>query len=70
MDRWSTEQLTRMEKGGNGKAREFFESKFGAASYKAMTIPERVPPQNHPVLRVVAYSGSTTRTSRWITRTS
>lgn len=42
MDRWSNEQLTRMEKGGNGKAREFFESKFGAASYKAMTIPERV----------------------------
>jgi hypothetical protein len=43
MDRWSSEQLTRMEKGGNAKAREFFESKLGAATYKSMTIPEKVP---------------------------
>lgn len=41
MDRWSNEQLTRMEKGGNLHAREFFEQKFGVG-YKTMTIPERV----------------------------
>ena len=40
MDRWSVEQLTRMEKGGNARAREFFESKFGPG-YKTMTIPEK-----------------------------
>ena len=41
MDRWSTEQITRMEKGGNAKAREFFEQKFGSG-YKGMSIPEKV----------------------------
>jgi hypothetical protein len=41
MDRWSVEQITRMEKGGNGAAREFFESKFGAA-YKTKSIPDKV----------------------------
>jgi hypothetical protein len=40
MDRWSVEQLTRMEKGGNARAREFFETKFGPG-YKTMTIPEK-----------------------------
>ena len=43
MDRWSLEQVTRMDKGGNACAREFFETKFGAA-YKTMTIPEKVWP--------------------------
>jgi hypothetical protein len=42
MDRWSTEQLTRMEKGGNARAKEFFEQKLGP-TYKTMIIPERVP---------------------------
>lgn len=42
MDRWSKEQITRMEKGGNANAREFFEGKLGAAKYKALTIPEKV----------------------------
>ena len=46
MDRWSSEQLVRMEKGGNAKAREFFESKVGAATYKSMSIPEKVPTPN------------------------
>jgi hypothetical protein len=41
MDRWSAEQLIRMEKGGNAKAKEFFEQNLGQ-SYKTMTIPERV----------------------------
>jgi hypothetical protein len=43
MDRWSVEQITRMEKGGNAKAREFFEGKFGE-KYKGMSIPEKVSP--------------------------
>lgn len=41
MDRWSSDQLVHMEKGGNAKAREFFESKLGTG-YKSMTIPEKV----------------------------
>jgi hypothetical protein len=41
MDRWSNEQLTRMEKGGNLRAKEFFEQKFGGGN-KTMTIVERV----------------------------
>ena len=41
MDRWSMEQITRMEKGGNAKAREFFEQKFGS-NYKQLTIPQKV----------------------------
>jgi hypothetical protein len=41
MDRWSKEQLVRMEKGGNGPAKQFFEQRFGTA-YKTMAIPEKV----------------------------
>jgi len=72
MDRWSSEQLVRMEKGGNAKAREFFESKFGAATYKSMTIPEKVPTPN--ALRTLGLAwnevdkDSTTLTPHWITR--
>src|SRR5438046_5712816 len=43
MDGWSNEQLTHMAKGGNARAREFFENKFGTA-FKTMTIPEKVHP--------------------------
>ena len=42
MDRWSQEQIIRMEKGGNAKAREFFELKFGAAGLKQLSIPQKV----------------------------
>jgi len=41
MDRWSVEQLTRMEKGGNGPCKEFFEKQLGA-QYKTLTIPQKV----------------------------
>jgi hypothetical protein len=41
MDRWSVEQLTRMEKGGNGPCKEFFEKQFGP-QYKTLTIPQKV----------------------------
>jgi len=41
MDRWSVEQLTRMEKGGNGPCKEFFEKQLGA-QYKSLTIPQKV----------------------------
>jgi ADP-ribosylation factor GTPase-activating protein 1 len=41
MDRWSEEQITRMDKGGNGKARAFFEEKFGA-NCKQLSIPQKV----------------------------
>lgn len=47
MDRWSKEQLLRMERGGNAPAKQFFEQRFGS-TYKTMTIPEKVdlPPLN------------------------
>ena len=47
MDRWSVDQISRMEKGGNASAREFFESKFGA-NYKTMKIQEKVC--THPAI--------------------
>ena len=52
MDRWSSEQLTRMEKGGNARAREFFENKFGTA-FKTMAIPEKVRPIHKSKIYVV-----------------
>lgn len=60
MDRWSIEQLTRMEKGGNARAREFFENKFGPG-YKTLTIPEKV---HSPVKQ--ALRSSMILTLRWI----
>ena len=53
MDRWSQDQLLRMEKGGNAKCREFFESKLGAAGYKSKTIPEKVFIIKHELITVV-----------------
>ena len=41
MDRWSVEQITRMEKGGNAPCKEFFEKQFGS-QYKSLTIPQKV----------------------------
>jgi len=60
MDRWSVEQLTRMEKGGNAQARAFFENKFGPG-YKTMTIPEKVRSHQNKDLR-----SSMILTLRWI----
>jgi hypothetical protein len=44
MDRWSVEQILRMERGGNAKATEFFHEKFGVQNYKLLSIPQKVPP--------------------------
>lgn len=49
MDRWSVEQITRMEKGGNAPCKEFFEKQFGS-QYKSLTIPQKVSsPSRRPV---------------------
>jgi Putative GTPase activating protein for Arf len=49
MDRWSVEQITRMDKGGNAPCKEFFEKQFGL-QYKSLTIPQRVsPPSRRPL---------------------
>ncbi len=49
MDRWSVEQITRMEKGGNAPCKEFFERQFGS-QYKSLTIPQKVSSPSRPPL--------------------
>jgi hypothetical protein len=52
MDRWSVEQITRMDKGGNAPCKEFFEKQFGL-QYKSLTIPQRVSsPSRRPFVPV------------------
>jgi hypothetical protein len=38
MDRWTPEQIIRMQKGGNEKAKTYFDSKFKTK----VSIPEKV----------------------------